>query len=139
MQLAVAAVIVDRGTHDGAQHVNVVGLGEVVVGAGADPLQDLLALGQGRLQDDRQHAQPLVVLHSRQQGKARHARHRAIEENDIEAQRIAQQFLPRLDSVRRRLHGVPVLQIGGEQLPIERVVIDHEDSWDGRQGGHDGE
>ena len=69
----------------------------------------------------------LLLLHSGEELHSVHPRHGAIEQHDIVELRIGVQLAPRLHPIRRRLDRIPLRrQVGGEQLAIERVVVDNE-------------
>ncbi len=128
LQAADLVVVRGRGADDHPQHVGVVRLGEVVVRAGVDPLEHLLAADAAGLQDDRDGAAARIGLEARQELEAVHARHGAVEEDDVVLRGVAVEHLPRLDAVvRERDLGGQTMQMRLQKRAVEGVVLDYQD------------
>src|ERR1044071_3122991 len=123
------AVVRRRGAHDHAQQLGVVRLGEGVVRAGVDAFAHVLAADAAGLQDDGDGAAARVGLEARQELEAVHARHGAVEEDDVEFPRVALEHLPRLDAVAGEGDvGGQRMQMRLQECAVESVVLDDEDA-----------
>ena len=134
MQLLPQAVAVggigQRRVDDGQHVVAAVGLGQVVISTGLQPLPDLRRRVGGRLQDDRDAGQARLGLHPLQQPDAVQSGHHPVEKDQIETIVRGGQLRPCSftavggDGCNARL----ILEVGFEDFQVQHLVIDQQNS-----------
>ena len=112
------------------------GLGQVVVGAEAEALEDVLRRRERRQEDERDEGEPRVGAEAADEGPAVHARHHHI--RDHEVRRRVDGVGQRARSVARGRHLVAARdQASDDKFPNDRVIIDYVGKLDGRSPGYD--
>jgi hypothetical protein len=122
----VQALDPEQRPHAGEQLRLVDRLREEIVGAGLDALHALLGGIEGGHHDHRQHRGRLRLAELLAHLVARHPRHHDVEQHEVGT--LGFHLLERLLPGRRRHHGIALRpQQVGEQLDVDRRIVDHED------------
>jgi hypothetical protein len=120
-------VVLDRRPHHRAQHLGLERLDQVVVRAGIDPLDDLLAVAGRSLHDHRHGGQSRVSLDPLEQLHAAHPRHSAVEHDHVIGVGVGLEPCPGVMPVPGGLDlETGLLEVLEDQLDAHRIVVDHE-------------
>src|SRR6266498_5777338 len=131
----VEALLGQCGSDPSVQEDRMEGLGEVILGAHLDAADNAVDLVDRRDHDHRHVPKRGITLQSLEYRAAVELGHDDVKQDNVE--RILPQNVERLPAVRRRADTVALLlEAMNQEHPVERIIVDDEDTASGYVNGH---